>query len=158
MNKIILIVLGLALSACSSMPKLKDLNKIDAGMSKEQVIDFLGKPTEKKFQGNRELYEYQVDFDGTNKPRLVVFQDNEVVFSGRPADYKEQLNLEASKNGGASNTNTVTVSPSINVNPIFNVGGGYNGERSPASVQKPAGTGSYFHEHSTINQTANKGE
>jgi outer membrane protein assembly factor BamE (lipoprotein component of BamABCDE complex) len=152
MNKLILIVLGLALSACSSMPKLKDLNKIDAGMSKEQVIDILGEPTEKKFEGNRELYEYAVDFDGTQKPRLIVFEDNEVVFSGRPADYKAQVEREASKNGGASNTNTVTVNPSINVNPIFNVGGGSTGSdfRAPASIQKPAGNGSYFHEHPTV--------
>lgn len=138
---------------CSSMPKLKDLNKIDAGMTKAQVMDKLGEPKSKKMVDGKEIYEYDMkDDDGELKPRVVVFQDREVIFYGRPSEYQAQVEKRglAGNGGGAQ----VTVSPNINpvFNPVFNVGVPTSQAQQPSVIYnqapqqaRPLGNGSYLY-------------
>lgn len=154
--KLLLMVLVAGLMVgCSSLPKLQDLNKIDAGMSKAQVMDKLGEPKSKKMVDGREIYEYDMkDDDGELKPRVVVFQDREVIFYGRPSEYQAQMEKRglASGSGGGAH---VTVNPNINpvFNPIFNVGVPQSTQQQPSVIynqapqqsSRPLGAGSYLY-------------
>lgn len=154
-----ILVFALAFSGCAGL-KLKDLNKIDAGMSKAQVLDVLGEPKAKRMDGAREVYEYEMkDENGELKPRVVAFEDREVVFYGKPSEYKEQKTSTSQSAGGNTNTNTVSphinVNPSINFNPVISVG-----TQGSSPLRLPAGNGSYFHEIPNADELnkANKGE
>jgi len=121
-NALLILTLGLLMSACSSMPKLKDFNKIGAGMTRSQVIDKLGEPKTSKMVDGREILEYDArDEDAPEaKPRIVVLEDREVIFYGKPSEYARQQEKAA---GGAGNglhaTISPTISPTITVSPTF---------------------------------------
>ena len=155
---LIMIVAGWMMVGCSSLPTLRDLNKIDAGMTKAQVMDKLGEPKSKKMVDGREIYEYDMeDEDGELKPRVVVFQDREVIFYGRPSEWQAQAEKRglASGNGGGA---SVVVNPNINpvFNPVFNVGVPqaqaqaqptiiYQQAPQQAPMNRNLGNGSYFY-------------
>lgn len=117
MKKVIL--MALMLSACASIPKLKDFNKVNMGMTKKQLIKQLGEPKSVRNVDGRELLEYEAEDSGESKPRLVVLQDNEVVFSGRPSEYN-QASRQVGAQGPAIN---VTNAPIININTSGHGGG-----------------------------------
>lgn len=124
----ILLLLTVLNVACSSLPTLKDFNKISVGMTKKQVIEELGEPKTTKALDGREVMVYDAKDGDEEKPRWVVLEDKEVIFYGRPGEYEGKINRSPS---GAANT--VTVSPNINpvISPIFNING------SPASTNVP---------------------
>ena len=161
MKVLLMVLIAGLMVGCSSLPKLQDLNKIDAGMTKKQVMDKLGEPKSKKMVDGREIYEYDMkDDDGELKPRVVVFQDREVIFYGRPSEYQAQMEKQrgtASGNGGGA---SVVVNPNINpiFNPIFNVGipQASQAQQQPSIIyqqapqnqnqmSRPLGNGSYFY-------------
>lgn len=145
------IILALMFSGCAGL-KIKDMNKIDQGMSKSKVLDILGDPNSKRMVCGKEVYEYEMkDEDGETRPRVVVFEDREVSFYGKPSEIK----CSTSENDRATNQNTNTVSPTINVNPniAFNPIITVNGSSgSPSPLKAPAGSGSYFHEIPTAEE------
>ena len=97
------------LISCSGL-RTKDFNKVDIGMSKRQVTDILGEPNESKTVNGAQVLIYSPkDDEGDERLRWVVLQDKEVVFYGKPQDYKEQAEMEPAQ----SNINN-------NVTPVFN--------------------------------------
>lgn len=111
----------LLLVSCGSL-RTKDFNQIDMGMSQKQVIKLLGEPETTKGLNGAKILEYTAkDASGEDKTRWVALKDQEVVFYGKPSEYKE-AEAKASQNGdNKAQTNTVTVSPVIS--PIFNISG-----------------------------------
>lgn len=163
MKFLMMVLIAGFMVGCSSMPTLKDLNKIDAGMTKKQVMDKLGEPKSKKMLvDGREIYEYDMkDDDGEIKPRVVVFQDKEVVFYGRPSEFQAQQEKRGLANGNGGGA-SVVVNPNINpvFNPIINVGMPQAAQQAsqpsiiyqqaPQQMLMPShnqnyGNGSYFH-------------
>jgi hypothetical protein len=138
------------LCSCAGL-KLKELNKVQAGMSQSKVIDLLGDPQTKKMEQGREIFQYEMkDDDGQFKPRIVVFEDREVIFYGKPSEYKKETSTSNYPGGSIHNTNTlspkivvtapsITVSPTINIQPV-------KPDDSPALNRMPSSNGSYFHE------------
>jgi len=114
----------LGLCACSSMPKLQDLNRISKGMTKEQVIKELGDPASIEQDKDSELLFFNVKDNGQIKPRLVVLKDNEVVFSGKPSQYK--TTEETTKQPG------IQVNPTIS--PVFNIGTPHTGATNGPAI------------------------
>lgn len=100
---------------CSSIPKLKDFNKVNLGMTKQQVFKQLGEPKTVRQVDGRELLEYDAGDSDDPKPRLIAIQDNEVVFSGRPSEYVPPVKPTTGSGGGSAVVN-VTSSPVININ------------------------------------------
>ena len=158
-----IIVIALMMSGCAGL-KLKDMNKIGAGMSKAQVVDALGEPQSKKMECGKEVYEYELkDNDGELKPRVVVFQDREVSFYGKPSEVKKCKDSESESSTSNTNTNTNNVNPVITVgapnitfNPIVTVTP-QSTTASPLLDRVPAN--SYFHSVPTANELLqNKGE
>lgn len=138
LSNVAMIVLFLGLSACSSL-RLKDFNQVETGMSRAQVEDILGEPSTVRGENGRTILEYVAkDDNDEDRTRIVVLEDREVIFFGKPSDYKAQ---QAAQNGASgTNTSTVTVSPSINptFSPVFNnYAGGSSVAGPPASVQAP---------------------
>ena len=143
-------VVFLILSGCAGL-KVKDLNKVDQGMTKAKVLSVLGDPSSKRMNCGREIYEYDMkDEDGDVRSRVVEFQDGEVSYYGKASGLAACSTKENDRSG---NTNTNTVSPTItvgaptvNLNPVINVNSG----SGPTPMRLPAGSGSYFHEIPTV--------
>lgn len=114
-----LLILLLGLAGCSTIPTQEKLNKIDAGMTKRQVISKLGEPTKKGIFMGRDVFLYMVDENGDKKPHIVTFEDNGVNFSGSPQDYKAQISQDRADAKASGDTQN-TVSPVITVSPTIN--------------------------------------
>jgi len=127
-----MVLVAFSIVACSSLPKLKDFNRIGAGMTRKQVIAELGEPKSSKMVDGREILEYDASDDGEAKPRIVVLEDREVIFFGKPSEYARQ---QEAKGHGSEAHVTTTVSPTISpvISPVFNVS-----STSPAASSAPA--------------------
>lgn len=123
-----LLILGLlALTACSSMPKVRDLNKIEVGMTKNKVLEALGEPISTETESNYEYLYYQMkDDEGEKRQRLVVLQDGEVKYSGKPSGWVKPK--QDNDKGGSQSVN-------VSVNPVNNINIG-NGGRYPGSLDQ----------------------
>ena len=137
-NLIMVAILGLLMTACSSMPKLKDFNKIGAGMTRSQVIDKLGEPKTSKMVDGREILEYDArDEDAPEaKPRIVVLEDREVIFYGKPSEYARQQEKLHGGNAAITTTVSPTISPTITVSPTFTTGAYHDVPQSLAPQSK----------------------
>jgi hypothetical protein len=144
-----LLLFCLVITSCAGF-KLKDLNKVNAGMSQKEVIAVLGSPASKRLAEGQEVFEYQLeDENGEVKPRLVVFEDKEVVFYGKPSDFsKTKSSTSQTASGGNHNTNSNSVAPiikiagpTITVSPVINL----NHEAKQKEERTPAAN-SYFHD------------
>ena len=130
MKKIFAVAIILWLSSCSGL-RIKDFNKVSAGMSQEQVISALGEPGVKKMTDGKEIFQYELkDENGESRPRIVVFKDREVVFYGKPSEYKSEQQSSTPNSASVQNhnTNTNTINPAITigatnvtVNPVITV-------------------------------------
>ena len=113
------------ITSCAGV-KLKDLNRVSSGMSQSQVKEILGEPISKKLSEGSEIFEYDLkDENGDLKPRIVVFEDREVVYFGKPSEFKTESRKQAI-NGATQNTNTVSptiniTSPNVTVSPVINI-------------------------------------
>lgn len=119
MKKLILIMLFA--SGCASAPRLKDFNKIEMGMSKAQVVDALGEPKTTRAVDGREILEYDAEDGDETKPRIVVLEDREVVFYGRPSEYKRQSEAQAQSGPAITTTVSPTISPTFTNAPVITI-------------------------------------
>jgi hypothetical protein len=110
--KIITLIFAMSFTACVSVPKLKDFNKIETGMSRAQVEKILGEPKTTKGVNGRTILEYQAQDGDETKDRWVVLEDREVIFFGRPREYKEERAQGSDLRPIFNNSNTVNVSNS----------------------------------------------
>ena len=147
-----LILLALLVSGCASAPRLKDFNNIEVGMSKAQVIDELGEPKTTRAVDGREILEYEAQDGDEMKPRLVVLEDREVVFYGRPSEYKRQS--EQGQQGNAAITTTTTVSPTISPvftnSPVFTISAPAPLQSSVEASREPRESRSVFYPAPTL--------
>lgn len=122
------------------MPKVQELNKIEIGMTKNQVIDKLGAPTTTENENGFEYLFYKMkDDEGEARQRLVVLQDGEVKYSGKPSGWVKP------KQDNAQGNQSVNVS----VNPVNNINIG-NGSRYPAAGSVDQSSTSQDAPHSSI--------
>jgi hypothetical protein len=127
-------------------------------MSKKQVIELLGEPQEKRLSDGKEIFQYEMkDENGEAKPRIAVFEDREVVFFGKPSEWKASSSTSQTASSGNHITNTNTVSPTINVKapevtvaPVINIGPGSSGS---SDKRVHASGNSYFHSIPLVDET-----
>jgi outer membrane protein assembly factor BamE (lipoprotein component of BamABCDE complex) len=106
------LILGLLLlTACSSVPKLRDLNQIHNGMTKNQVLKELGEPTSTESEDGKEFLFYSMkDQDGELKQRVVVLEDGEVSFYGKASKYPK------TQDKSTGQAQSIVVNPVNNIN------------------------------------------
>ena len=150
------ILLTLLLGGCASAPRLKDFNQISMGMSKAQVIDELGEPQTTRTQDGREILEYEAKDGDEMKPRLVVLEDREVVFFGRPSEYERQQTKAQDQGAQITTTVSPVISPTFTNNPVINIT-----QAAPKALQTPARepseVKSWFHPAPTLEDVQNQG-
>ena len=88
-NIIIFLMIGLFLVGCTEWDRNREhLNNIDTGMSKDQVLQIMGKPYRREAQGQTEWWLYRTEFKNYDSAESdyitpLVFENNKLIGWGK---------------------------------------------------------------------------